>query len=119
MRRPFEHGFLGPLFRYDLVASSRKGQHLGLRLIVGIVLLGGLYLLYVGQGFDPYDDLFQPKRKVDPKQMSSLAEGFAATCLIVQFAMVLLLVPPVIGEAIAREKERRTLEFLFVTELTD
>jgi ABC-type transport system involved in multi-copper enzyme maturation permease subunit len=117
MPRPFEHGFFGPLFGYDLVASTRRGQHLGLRLLVAAILLGGLYLLYVGKGFDPFEDA--SNRRVPPKEMASLAEGFAATVMGVQFALVLLLTPPLVGEAIAREKERRTLEFLFVTELTN
>jgi ABC-type transport system involved in multi-copper enzyme maturation permease subunit len=117
MPRPFQHGFFGPLFGYDLVASTRRGQHLGLRLLVAIVLLGGLYLLYAGKGFDPFEDT--SNRKLSPKEMANLAEGFAATVMGVQFAMVLLLTPPLVGEAIAREKERRTLEFLFVTELTN
>ena len=42
MSPPFQHGFFGPLFGYDLVASTRRGQHLGLRLLVAAVLLGGL-----------------------------------------------------------------------------
>src|SRR5438034_8685525 len=113
MARPFQHGFFGPLFFYDLVASTRRGQHLGLRLLVAAVLLGGLYLLYVGKGFDPFEDM--SNRRVPASEMASLAEGFAATCLGVQFVIVLLLTPPLVGEAIAREKERRTLEFLFVT----
>jgi len=117
MPRPFQHGFFGPLFGYDLVASTRRGQHLGLRLLVAIVLLAGLYLLYTGQGFDPFEDT--TNKRLRPQEMARLAEGFAATVIGVQFAMVLLLTPPVIGEAIAREKERRTLEFLFVTELTN
>src|SRR5262245_16520478 len=117
MPRPFQHGFFGPLFGYDLVASTRRGQHLGLRLLVALVLLGGLYLLYAGQGFDPFTDMSE--RRLRPQEMARLAEGFAATVMAVQFAMVLLLTPPLVGEAIAREKERRTLEFLFVTELTN
>src|SRR5438067_2198943 len=117
MPRPFRHGFFGPLFGYDLVASTRRGQHLGLRLLVAVVLLGGLYLLYVGKGFDPFEDM--SNRKLRPQEMANLAEGFAATVIGVQFVIVLLLTPPLVGEAIAREKERRTLEFLFVTELTN
>src|SRR5438094_5443154 len=105
MPRPFEHGLLGPLFGYDLVASTRRGQHLGLRLLTAVVLLGGLYLLYVGQGFDPFEGT--PNRLVPPNEMARLAEGFAGTVLAVQLIMVLLLTPPLIGEAIAREKERR------------
>src|SRR5262249_20751631 len=117
MPRLFEHGFFGPLLGYDLVASTRRGQHLGLRLIVAAVLLRGLYLLYVGKGMDPFEDM--TNKRVRPQEMANLAEGFAATVMAVQLVMVLLLTPPLVGEAIAREKERRTLEFLFVTELTN
>src|SRR5262249_43980400 len=47
------------------------------------------------------------------------AESFFAGFMVLQFAVVLLLTPTYTAGAIANERERRTLEFLLVTDLSD
>jgi ABC-type transport system involved in multi-copper enzyme maturation permease subunit len=113
--------FFGPLFGYDLIASTRRGQHTGLRVLVGVALLFTLYVVYSlkVRGFDPFANPFAPGPRVDPKDMADFASAFATWCLIVQFVAVILITPIVVADAIAREKERRALDFLFVTALTD
>jgi ABC-type transport system involved in multi-copper enzyme maturation permease subunit len=112
---------LGPLFGYDLVASARRGQHTGLRILVAVALLFTLYVVYSLQvrGFDPFTDPFAATAQIDPKSMADFARVFAQWCMIVQFGAVVLITPIVVADAIAREKERRALDFLFVTALTD
>ncbi len=112
---------IGPLFGYDLVASARRGQHSGLRVLVAIALLFTLYVVYSAQvrGFNPFANPFSAGSRIDPKDMANFAHAFAGWCMIVQFAVVILITPMVVADAIAREKERRALDFLFVTALTD
>jgi ABC-type transport system involved in multi-copper enzyme maturation permease subunit len=111
---------LGPLFGYDLVASTRRGQHTGLRVLVAALLFITLYVIYSFQvrGFDPFDP-FKAGPAIDPRDMPNFAAEFFTWCMVVQFAAVLLLTPTVVADAIARDKERRALDFLFVTALTD
>jgi ABC-type transport system involved in multi-copper enzyme maturation permease subunit len=112
---------IGPLFGYDLVASTRRGQHNGLRVLMAVLLLITLYVVYMLQvrGFDPFVNPFDAGPRISPKEMQKFAHDFATGCMIVQFAAVILITPVVVADAIARDKERRALDFLFVTELTD
>jgi ABC-type transport system involved in multi-copper enzyme maturation permease subunit len=112
---------LGPLFGYDLVAATRRGQHTGLRILVATLLLFTLYAVYAFRvhGYDPLADPFAPGPKIPANEMADLASQFALWCMIVQFGAVVLLTPTIVADAIAREKERRALDFLFVTQLTD
>jgi ABC-type transport system involved in multi-copper enzyme maturation permease subunit len=112
---------LGPLFGYDLVASTRRGQHSGLRVLIAGLLLVTLFVVYAFhiQGFDPFANPFKAGPRIDPKAMANLTATFSRWCMIVQFGVVILLTPVIVADAIAREKERRALDFLFVTELTD
>jgi ABC-type transport system involved in multi-copper enzyme maturation permease subunit len=112
---------IGPLFGYDLVASTRRGQHTGLRVLMAVLLLVTLYVVYMlqVQGFDPFINPFEPGPRISQQAMQKFAHDFAAGCMIVQFAAVILLTPIVVADAIARDKERRALDFLFVTSLTD
>lgn len=111
----------GPIFAYDLVASTRRGQHTGLRVLVAVLLLFTLYVVYTlnVSGFDPFGNPFAEHARINPKQMANFADYFAKGCLTVQFAAVILLTPTIVADAIARDKERRALDFLFVTDLTD
>jgi ABC-type transport system involved in multi-copper enzyme maturation permease subunit len=111
----------GPLFGYDLVAATRRGQHSGLRVLVAFLLLATLYVVYTMKvrGFDPFINPFESGPRIDPKDMAEFAKTFFEWCMIVQFAAVILITPIVVADAIAREKERRALDFLFVTALTD
>ena len=88
-----------------------------MRILVAVALLVTLYVVYAAQvrGFDP----FAPGKPIDPKYMADFARAFAMWCLIVQFCAIILITPIVVADAIAREKERRALDFLFVTALTD
>src|ERR1700722_12907669 len=100
---------LGPLFGYDLVASTRRGQHSGLRVLIASLVLVTLYVVYAFhvQGFDPFANPFRPGPRIDANGMANLTATFSRWCMIVQFGAVILLTPVVVADAIAREKERR------------
>lgn len=111
---------LGPLFHYDLVNSTRRGQHTLLRCLTAALLLVTLllgYTLHV-HSFDPFQPFAAPPA-MQPRDQSNFANWFMMACLVVQMIGLFLLTPMIVSDSIAREKENRTLEFLFVTELTD
>jgi ABC-type transport system involved in multi-copper enzyme maturation permease subunit len=111
----------GPLFGYDLIASTRRGQHSGLRVLIAVLLLLTLYIVYATRvaGFDPFANPFKPGTTIRMQDSAEFAHDFAKWCLIVQFAAVIILTPIVVSDAVARDKERRALDYLFVTALTD
>ena len=112
---------IGPLFGYDLIASTRRGQHAGLRVFIAVLLLITLYVVYASRvhGFDPFENPFKAGMAIDPRESQGFARSFVTWFMIVQFGAIILITPVVVADAIAREKERRALDFLFVTALTD
>jgi ABC-type transport system involved in multi-copper enzyme maturation permease subunit len=113
-------GWLGPLFLYDVIRTSRRGQPAGLRIFYAALLL--TMLLVVGavefQG-RPFGDLMTGRAMLEPHELGEMAKGFFAGIMTVQFIIILLVTPLYVAPAIAEEKERRSLEFLLTTELTD
>jgi ABC-type transport system involved in multi-copper enzyme maturation permease subunit len=113
-------GWLGPLFLYDVIRTSRRGQPAGLRIFYAALLL--TMLLVVGafefQG-RPFGDLMAGRATLDPHELADMAKGFFAGIMTVQFIIILLVTPLYVAPAIAEEKERRSLEFLLTTELSD
>jgi ABC-type transport system involved in multi-copper enzyme maturation permease subunit len=113
-------GWLGPLFLYDVIRTSRRGQPAGLRIFYGALLL--TMLLVVGavefQG-RPFMDLMVGKATLNTNELAETAQGFFVGIMTVQFIIILLVTPLYVAPAIAEEKERRSLEFLLTTELLD
>src|SRR5262249_51069147 len=104
----------GPIFAYELVAVTRRGQHFGLRVLVGGVLLCAIYFVYADhvRGYDLFADPFNESQVLSLQEQAVFAESFFNTTTIVQLILIFLLTPLVVADAIAREKENRTLEFL-------
>jgi ABC-type transport system involved in multi-copper enzyme maturation permease subunit len=113
-------GWLGPLFLYDLIRTCRRGQPAGLRIFYAALLL--TMLLVVGflefQG-EPFAQLMFGRSTLNNQRLAKIAEGFFVGIMAVQFIIILLVTPLYVAPAIAEEKERRSLEFLLTTELTD
>ena len=90
-------------------------------MLYGLALLFGLGMIYWFQF--PHEDfgslLFNTGRKVDNNDMARFAEIFVFTVIVVQNLTVLLLTPVYVGSAIAEEKERKTLDLLFATQMKD
>jgi ABC-type transport system involved in multi-copper enzyme maturation permease subunit len=111
----------GPLLFYDLLRTARRGRYVLLRCIYGSLLLATLIWLYLSWFAARNLDLLSlfASAEVENKRLSNFASSFFSIFMGVQFAAVLLLTPAYAAGAIAEEKERRTLEFLFATGLSD
>lgn len=109
----------GPMFLYDLFRTGRKGLGIGHRFLYGGFLLLALFLLY--SAWFPYAEFRQlfDEVRMDPKQMPKFAAAFFGTFLCVQVGAVLLVTPAYVAGSIAEEKQRRTLEFVLTTDLSN
>lgn len=106
-------GLFGPVLWYDMVRTSRRLGMLILRLSYPLLLFVVLYLMYYqSSGVHDLED-----RMVNPNVLSELAWSYFCTYMILQWIAVIVLTPVYVGGAIAEEKERRTLEYLFATDL--
>jgi ABC-type transport system involved in multi-copper enzyme maturation permease subunit len=103
----------GPVLFYDLVRYARRRRYVMVRcLYAGIltVLLGWVYLFFW---------LGTDDGTIPANQMAVFAEGFFYMFMAVQFAAVVLLTPGYVAGAIAEEKDRKTLEFILTTDLSN
>jgi ABC-type transport system involved in multi-copper enzyme maturation permease subunit len=108
----------GPVFFYDIVRSGRSRLTFSLRFfyVAGIsMLLAGMYASWITQ-----DDEFARRGTVDTvstAKLSRFAYAFFQAFAVIQYIVVVLLTPVYVAGSIAVEKERKTLEFLFATDL--
>ncbi len=119
-RRP-DAGLLGPLFFSDLVRLARRGRGRAVRCLYALLLLGALCFAYHAQF--PRAPLFDLSSVRGPDvpvgALASFAEMVSLTLLLAQGVAALALTPAYVGGAVAEEKERRTLELLFTSHLSD
>jgi ABC-type transport system involved in multi-copper enzyme maturation permease subunit len=116
---------LGPLFRYEMLRSSRQMRCFSLRCVYGVALLVILYLVFASWfGWDGND----PRRSASSRgrvggfsinDMAEFGRTFAYACLWVQLAAAVVLTPILTAGAITEERGRRTLDFVLLTHLKD
>jgi ABC-type transport system involved in multi-copper enzyme maturation permease subunit len=111
----------GPLYFYDLLRLARRGRSTLLRCAYALLLFGGLYLVY--QHHFPHEPLltrpFEAATLLPLADLARFAGGFAIAILALQGIAVVVLTPAYLAGAVAEERDRRTLDLLFTTHLTD
>src|SRR5262245_23438262 len=111
----------GPLFEFERNRLLRRPRLFVLRVLFPLVLLAALALA-CGQrspNYSFFELLLSPEPLVTARQMSESGQQFVVTLFIVQALVLLVLTPPLVAGAIAEEREKKTLELLFTTHLTD
>lgn len=119
-RRLAQLSLIGPLYIYDLVRLARRGRSTLLRTGYALALLVVLFLVY--QNEFPRVDLWASgfdRATTSPSRLSEVGERFVLAVLAAQTAAIFVLTPAYVATAISEEKERRTLEMLFSTPLSD
>lgn len=107
----------GPVFWHDLVRVARRQRVTTWRIAYAGLLLVAVLILYVDQL--PTVDLFHGGSVQNHEQMAGFANAFFAAFIAVQFAAVILFTPALAANAIAEERSRNTLMFLFTTHLSN
>jgi len=111
----------GPVFFYDLVRTARRNQQIAHRVLYAILLTVILFIVY--WSWFPYSDVDFKRLlrgvEISITERSRFAESFFNTFMIVQMLVVVLVTPAYTAGAISDEKEKRTLEFLLATDLTN
>src|SRR5947209_7913391 len=104
---------LGPMLFYDLVRVARRSRYFFFRCFYALLLsllLGWVYLIwYLGTN----------SGRMQPNEMARFAESFFYTFMVVQLMVAAVLTPAYTAGAIAEEKDRKTLEFLLATDLSN
>jgi ABC-type transport system involved in multi-copper enzyme maturation permease subunit len=113
--------WLGPLFRHELVRLARRGAQPRLRAVYAGLLLVGLLVIYlrVFSNTDPVALLFDTSLQLPQDEKSTFTEWFTYVYFLVQLIAVSLITPVYAGGAIAEEKDRKSLDFLQSSLLTN
>jgi ABC-type transport system involved in multi-copper enzyme maturation permease subunit len=104
--------FCGPVLFYDIVRTARRSRYALVRCVYGAVLFC-LFLLVAQACLTGWDV------RVDAKTLAEFADAFFSFMVILQFMAVIVLTPGYAGSAITEEKERRTIEYILATDLTN
>jgi len=106
---------LGPIFTLELVTSVRRLRYYVVRVAYALILFAILWVSYVES------PLYRtaPGELVSHQQMARFANEFFNVFAAAQLLAVVLLTPAMIAGTIAQERERRTIEYLFASQLTN
>jgi len=112
---------VGPLFFCELVRFARRGRSILLRTSYALFLFLGLYFVY--QQLFPFDTLlrwpFGQGPSLRPADVARFSATFAVAILALQSVAVVVLTPAYLAGAVAEERERRTLDLLLTTDLSN
>jgi ABC-type transport system involved in multi-copper enzyme maturation permease subunit len=105
---------LGPIFRVELVSIARRRRYFVLRVLYASLILMVLWATYESSSAFNYG----PARQ-SIQQAAALATGFFISFSWLQLLAILFVGPAMAVGTIATERERRTIEYLFVTDLSN
>jgi len=116
---------IGPVLLCDLLRLTRRGSttiflargfYLGMMLLVILIFCGIELGLKTPAHFF---DAFRAGFPVEANKAASFASHFFFVLLGTQLAMVVLLTPAYVGGAIAEDRERRIMDYLLVSDLSN
>jgi hypothetical protein len=102
-------GWLGPHFYYDLIRLARKGWPTLARVLFLVIVLVSLLVMDRTQG--------ESVQFTEPAEFARRAARFAYLLIVLQYLLVLALLPVYVASSLVEEKENQTLELLTLTHL--
>lgn len=118
-KAPREWKLLGPHFFFDIIRLARGKRVRDLRMLYTFGMLIALLLLYMGRfrWLSFYDLFFGQSGAISHNELGYFARDFVFSILFVQNLAVFLMTPIYLGSSVTEEKERRSLELLFISPL--
>lgn len=104
----------GPIFRFELIAAGRRRRYFVIRAVYGMILLAVLWTMFA--------ELHVYQRssgQLSLRVAARIAEGVFFAFSWVQLLAALVLTPAMAVGTISTERERRTIEYLFATDLSN
>ncbi len=105
---------LGPVFQAEMVSNARRGRYFALRVLFASALLLCLWSCYEGIA-----NWQSGSGQLSIREASRLAAGFFQAFAWLTMLTAMVVTPAVSAGAIATERERRTIEYLFATDLSN
>ncbi|MFO0936904.1 MAG: ABC transporter permease subunit [Gemmataceae bacterium] len=113
-------GWIGPLFRWELVRLARRGHAVRARAVLaGVVLLSLMIFTIVWFFHLGVAAVFLgTAREISLNESATFGDRFATTFLLSQLLVMIFLTPAYAAGGIAEEKERKTFDFLIASSLS-
>jgi ABC-type transport system involved in multi-copper enzyme maturation permease subunit len=102
---------LGPVMRYELVTTARRGRYYLARVVYGLCLLGLLW-----REFADSEQYYPGGGTID--QVHQFAESVFVQFAGAQGLTLLFLIPALVAGVIADEHQRKTLHYLLASRLS-
>jgi len=103
---------LGPIFPVEMVTSGRRARFILVRALYGLILLLIIWGVYA-------ESSFFTSGTPTIEEVARLATMFFIAFSWIQLIGLLLVAPAMAAGSIAVERERRTIEYLFATDLSN
>ncbi len=107
----------GPIFRVEMVSAARRDRYFWLRVIYGAIILFVLWTTYANMNFNR--GMGGSANEISIRERAQAAAYFYLTYSWVQLLGLLAVAPVMAVGTIATERERRTIEYLFATDLSN
>ena len=107
----------GPIFRVELVSAARRRRYFGLRVVYSAIILFVLWVTY--ENVTAYNSFSSGGAASSISATANAAAAFFWSFSWVQLIGILLVAPAMAVGTIATERERRTIEYLFATDLSN
>lgn len=108
----------GPIFRVEMVSAARRDRYFWLRVIYALIILFVLWTVYINLSLGatrPGGELVG----ASIRERAQAAAYFFVAFSWVQLIGLLAVAPAMAVGTIATERERRTIEYLFATDLSN
>ena len=110
-------GWVGPVLGWELLRLGRRGTTTWMRVLVALLLFAALWAVYLAKF--PEKDLINNTSAQIATSLSQFTEHFAYVYMMAQLGVICLLTPIYVVGAMAEERDRKTLEFLLATDLSN
>jgi ABC-type transport system involved in multi-copper enzyme maturation permease subunit len=103
----------GPIFNVELLTSARRTRYFFIRAIYATVLLIALGLSYQSSTY------WMTGEAIDIRMLARISAMFFGWLSVLQLLAVVGMGPAMVAGTIATERERRTIEYLFASSLSN
>lgn len=102
--------FFGPILGWEMTTLVRRSRYIWLRTLFGSILFFILWSKYA-------ENSSYRGNRTQIQILSDFANAFFLSFTFVQLLAILLLTPAYVATSVAIEKQRKTIEYLFATDL--
>src|SRR5688500_338935 len=106
----------GPIFRVEMVSAARRRRYFVLRVIFAGLLLSILWMTFASS---QYAVRAGGGQRLSISELAEIATTFFLAFSWMQLVGMLAVAPAMAVGTIATERERRTIEYLFATDLSN